>query len=244
MRSLISFPFVILCAFAFVLQGCAQSAVTRDVAGQMDVGYQNASNLVDSAANGDLSNSYQNSKQAVKGAMIGGLAGTVIGTTTTGIGAMAGLASGAVLGGAFGAYLDGYASLRDQLENRHIQVIELGDQIMIVMPSDDTFIGMTGQLKPGAYSTLDLIAKFINDNTNILVKITAYTNATGPERINRSLTQEQANSIEKYLWKRGVNTRLLVAEGRGGCGLVEQNSVDWNISQNYRVEITFEKLPV
>lgn len=244
MQNLLHFPLIVICAIALIIQGCAQSAVTREVAGQMDVGYQNAENLADSTMHGDIGNTVQNSKQATKGAVLGGLAGVAIGSTTTGIGGLAGFASGAILGGAFGAYLDGYASLKDQLENRNIQVVELGDQILIVLPSDDLFNGMTPMLRPGAYSTLDLIAKFIADNPNMMVKITAYTNATGPERINLSLTQEQANSVEKYLWRHGVSTRLLYAEGRGGCGLVEKNSKDWNLSQNYRVEITFEKVPV
>jgi hypothetical protein len=41
-----------------------------------------------------------------------------------------------------------------------------------------------------------------------------------------------------------VNTRLLFASGNGGTHLIERNNLDWDKGANYRVEISFEKLPV
>ena len=53
----------------------------------------------------------------------------------------------------------------------------------------------------------------------------------------------QAENVAKFLWRTGINTRLLYAQGYGGCKLVERNSGSEN-SENYRIEITLEKLPV
>ena len=76
------------------------------------------------------------------------------------------------------------------------------------------------------------------------VNVAAYTSeCAAPDTVNIALTQQQANSVVKYLWTRGLNTRLLSASGYGGTKLIAANKPDWN-SDNYRVEITLEKLPV
>ena len=119
----------------------------------------------------------------------------------------------------------------------------LCDQIMLVIPSSIPFNEQTSVLRHHAYSTLDLVAEFVNQYPNMTVKVAAYSSAFDPQRINLVLTQEQAEKIIRYLWNRGIDTRLLYAEGYGGINLVTQNTNDWS-SDNFRVEITLEKLPV
>jgi len=236
--------YFILSVIFIILQGCASSAVTREAASNVDAGYQNANSMIDNSGTGSLAEGYQNTSQMTKGVVIGGVVGGVAGGATSGIGVVPGLLSGAILGGAFGAYLDGYSTLRDKLENRDVKVIILGDQVLLVVQSSHVFQSMTPVLRPEIYSTLDLVVKLINTYPNMMVQVAAYTNASGPERINRSLTQQQADSVAKYLWQAGVNTRMLYATGYGGTHLVEKNTIEWNNSENYRIEITLEKLPV
>ena len=234
------FPLIII---SLALQGCASSAVSREASDQMDVGYQNANSLVDSISSGNLADTYANSTQAAKGVVIGGVAGGVAGATTTGVGALAGFAGGAILGGAFGAYLDNYTSVRDQLDNRGVKVIVLGDQVLIVIPSSKIFDGPTPNIRPGATQTMYLVSKMISSYPNMSVKVSGYTTAMGADRVNQSLSQQQAEVVAKYLWRNGVNTRLLYAAGYGCTNLVTKYSLD-ETTINNRIEIVLEKVPV
>lgn len=234
----------LLVGLSSLLFGCAQSDVSREVTANIDVGVQNTRDMASSAGDGSLADSYQNASQATKGAFIGGAAGAITGTFTPGLGTLAGTAVGAILGGSYGAYIESNASLEDQLQNRGANVVILGDQILIVIPSARIFNPLTPTIKTTAFSTLNMVTRFINQYTKMLVKVAVYTNNTGSRRIDAALSQQQANSVSKYLQAAGIDARLLYAAGYGGTHLVTSTAYDWEASDNYRIEITLEKLYV
>lgn len=236
---------LLLIVFVSLLSGCASSDLARSTTGEIDQAYGSVTSSISNLGKGSLADSYQNSSQTAKGALIGGVAGGVFGgVTSNGIGAIAGAATGAILGGALGAYIDAHTSLVDRLKNRGARVFVLGDQVLIVIPSNRLFYTRSANIRYPDYSTLDSVAELIGHFTNVSVKVAAYTNASGPAEVDLALSQQQANNVARYLWKRGVDTRLLYAAGYGGTHLVMRNSLDWSCNDNYRIEITFEKLPV
>jgi len=226
------------------IQGCAHSAVSREANSQVDTGYINTVNSVSSASEGHISDAYQNTSQTTKGVVLGAVGGALVGSLTTAVGVLPGAASGAILGGAFGKYLDSYTTLADKLENRHVKVFVLGDQVMVVVASDQLFNGQNANIAPTSYSTLDLIAQLINTHHTEYVRVVAYSDSTLSNSVANALTREQANNVVKYLWRRGINTRMLYAVGAGGSHIVTQSSLIDETSMNYRVEISFEKLPL
>lgn len=225
-------------AFLF-LSGCASSDVSRNSATEVDNVYNSAKNV--GSGQGPVG-AYRNASQEVKGAIIGGAAGAIVGTASSAIGVVPGTVGGVVFGAAMGAYIDKHSTWRDRLDNAGGQVIILGDQVKIILPSGTLFNSMTGNLTASAYPTLDMVADYLRSLDKVTVKVAAYTNATGPARVNQEISQEQANSVARYLWLRGVNARMVTAVGYGGTHLVRQNSYEWNENENYRVEITVEKL--
>lgn len=226
---------------AAVLTGCASSNVSRDAATKVDMGMYNAEKLGTNFASGDVAESYQNMGQSSKGGILGGTAGAIVGATST-VGFIPGTLAGAILGASYGSYIDSEATLSDKLTNRGATMIEIGDQILIVIPSERLFLGMSAKIKPQAYSTLDLITTYINSYTKTLVKISAYTDDIGEKKVNLALSRQQARAVERYLADNGVNARVLYAEGYGATNLVMKNTMDWGKSDNYRIEITMEKL--
>lgn len=238
------YSFFIITLFCFILTSCAASDASRDTAANIDLGVQNAKNLVNGVANGNIADSYQNTSQTAKGALIGGAAGAITGAFSSGIGVIPGTATGLIFGAAYGSYIDSQTNFDDQLENRGANIVVLGDQILIVLPSARIFNPYTAEIKPSAYSTLGMVAHYINRYTKMLVKVAAYTNDTGSERVDLALSEQQAQNVAKILSASGVNTRLLYAAGYGGTRLVTKNSLDWDESDNYRIEITLEKLYV
>lgn len=227
-----------------ILFACASSEVQRDTAINVDLGVQNAKNLVDNAANSNVTDSYQNASQTAKGALIGGAVGAGTGALATPIGVIPGVVTGAILGASYGRYIDTGTNTGDRLENRGVNVIVLGDQILIVIPSARIFEPMTPTIKPQAYSTLTMVARYINKYTKMLVKVSGYTTISGSPTIDLTLSRQQAEAVAKFLAAAGINARLLYAEGYGGSNLVMPAGIDWEESDNYRIEITLEKLYV
>lgn len=225
------------------LAGCASSDVSRNSASDVDHGVQGTKNVFSDMTSSNIADSYQNSTQTTKGVILGGTTGAVTGAFSSGIGVIPGAAAGMILGGSYGAYIDSKTTLRDKLENRGIVIAILGDQILIMAPSSRIFNDMSSNIKPSAYSTLDMIAQYINQFRNMMVKISAYTDDSGAKSVDLALSKQQATHVAKLLAGYGVNTRLLYAEGYGGSNLVQKSSLQWDGSDNYRIEITLEKLP-
>lgn len=227
------------------LQGCASSDLSRTYAGSIDNAYLGVRGSSTSrTASGSISDAYQNSSQTSKGALMGGVAGGIIGGFTNGVGVVPGAVTGAILGGALGAYIDAHTTLVDRLENRGAKVFVLGDHVLIVLPSNKIFDDTTPNIRVTSYSTLNLVAELIGNYVNMSVTVAAYTNGGAPSQVALALSKQQAERVAKYLWKQGVNTRLLYAVGYGDSRPVTRSSQSWNCSENYRIEITFEKLPV
>jgi outer membrane protein OmpA-like peptidoglycan-associated protein len=231
----------ILIGVAFLINGCASSDVSRSAADRADEVFNSAAGAGNVA---DPLGSYQSAAQATKGGIIGGATGAIAGSFINGVGTVPGALGGAVFGAALGAYIDQHTTWRDRLENAGGKVIILGDQVKIILPSSLLFRSMTPKLTASAYSTLDLVADYLCSMEKIAIKVSAYTNATGPARINQEISQEQATNVARYLWTKGVNARLMTARGYGGSHLVRQNSFEWNAGENYRVEITVENMGV
>jgi outer membrane protein OmpA-like peptidoglycan-associated protein len=236
--------FTLILAVFNGLSGCASSSVERNAATTVDNAYQSSNYALVHAADNSTVNGFQNATQTSKGIIIGTTSGAVVGGVTSGVpGVLPFAVGGAIIGGVLGAWIDYHTNLIDRLENRGVKVYVLGDQMMLILPSSWIFEGRTARLQPQSKSTLDVVAEFIRQYPTMSVKVAAYTNDVGDNEVNCYISQQQADTIVKYLWPR-VDTRLLFASGNGGSHLIVPNNLNWIEGENYRVEISFEKLPV
>lgn len=224
-----------------ILSGCASSDVSRSLTCGVDAGVSNVRSISEGVTDGSIADTYGNASQMEKGALVGGAAGAVAGASAaTGIGILPGAAIGAVIGASYGKYVDTKTDLKDRIENRGGTIVILGDQILIVIPSDRLFKCNSAYVKPQAYSTLCLVTQFINCFVKMMVRIAAYTGDTGTKCLDISLSKQQAQRVAKLLLESGLDTRVLYAEGMGATSLVTNNCNGWG-SPNYRIEITLEK---
>ncbi len=228
-----------------LLQGCASSNVSRNAASVGDSAYQGVDSSLRNVGNDNLVNNFQNSSQVTKGILIGGATGAIAGGLISGVGVLPGAAGGAFVGGGLGLYIEQNTTLVDKIKNRGAQVVVLGDQVMIVLFSNQLFYCNTPNLRPTAYSTLDMVAQLIRGYTTMSVQVAGYTDDIGSEQISCQLSQKQAESVVRYLGRRGTNTRLIYAVGFGDANMVQAHDTSsWSSGQNSRIEITLEKLPV
>lgn len=228
----------------FVLNSCASSSVSRSAAMRIDKSSKAIKDTFKKDPTYNFADSYQNASQATKGVMLGGAAGAVTGATfTSGIGLLPPTLAGMIMGATLGGYIDKHKTILDELENRGAQVIRLGDHILISIPSARLFVPMTSTIKLQSHCLLALAAAYVNKFTKILVQVSAYTDDSGAKQADQALSRQQAQAVAKQLLAYGIDARILYAEGYGGVHLVKPSNLEWD-SDNYRIEITLEKLYV
>lgn len=172
---------------------------------------------------------------AVGGAIVGGAA-------SGGIAMPLGAAIGGMWGGAVGHIIESNQTLVQELLYAGVQIVRVGDDIRIILPSDRFFKKDSANLNPAYQATLSKVIIFIRAFQKVEVKVSAYTDNTGSWQRNLSLSQLQAKVIAYYLWRGNIDARILLAKGYGEKYPISDNSTYEGQAQNRRVEITFFKL--
>lgn len=229
-------------ATSLFLQGCASSDITHTASAQAHSVYASGDSFLGRADGASPKDSWADAAQIEKGALIGGAAGALAGGLS-GVGWFPGAAGGAIFGGAMGAWVDSHVTPADELINQGNSVMTLGDQVRIVLPSDHLFQDNSSELTAYSYATLDTVVRLVRQYPNVSITVAAYADPSLSDRATNALTEQQANHVMKYLWRAGINTRLLYAAGYGGARPVAPAGESIP-GDNDRVEITLEKLPV
>lgn len=92
---------------------------------------------------------------------------------------------------------------------------------------------------------LDQLAKGITLHAGQVqsVRVVGYTDRLGSDAYNDALSQKRADTVKDYLVSRGVDSRLIQAEGRGKrspveeCAMTERSALIACLAANRRVEV-------
>jgi outer membrane protein OmpA-like peptidoglycan-associated protein len=175
------------------------------------------------------------------GAAIGAAAGALSGdgSTSRRDRALIGAAVGAAAGAGMGAYMDRQEQqLRDNLQGSRIEIDRRGDDIVLNMPSSDTFGFDSAELTADARSALNEVANVLTQYTDTRVNIAGHTDSTGDASYNQRLSERRAQSVGNYLSQNGVSSMRLNTMGYGANQPVASNATEQGRAQNRRVEIT------
>ena len=182
---------------------------------------------------------------ATKGAMIGAAAGVVAGLISGDDAverrqhALIGAGIGALAGGAIGHYQDKQeAELRAELEGTGVSVVRNGDNITLNMPGNVTFATDSSDLSPDFFSVLNSVGKVLVKYEQTVVEVAGYTDSTGSDSYNQSLSERRATTASSYLRGQGVIDQRLITLGMGESHPVADNSSAAGRQANRRVEIT------
>ncbi|HPZ25907.1 MAG TPA: OmpA family protein, partial [Kaistella sp.] len=94
------------------------------------------------------------------------------------------------------------------------------------------------KLKPGAETQLDNIARLLNAYPNLRVKLGGYTDNTGNEGSNKTLSNLRAQSAKLYLMNLGIAADRVEAEGYGSqFPVCPANDTDECKAQNRRIDV-------
>ncbi|PVZ16059.1 MULTISPECIES: OmpA family protein [unclassified Pseudomonas] len=133
-----------------------------------------------------------------------------------------------------------------QLAARDAQIKKLQDSLnakqtdrgTVVTFGDVLFDLNKAELKAAGMNNVAQLAQFLRDNPERQVIVEGYTDSTGSDSYNQSLSERRANSVRAALVKMGVEPNRVIAQGYGKDYAVADNSSASGRAMNRRVEVT------
>ncbi len=179
--------------------------------------------------------------KAVWGTAIGAATGAATGALVakkSGTGAIVDGLAGAAVGGGVGYYLDVQeAELRAELASTGVSVERTDDSIRLIMPGNITFKTDSADINAGFYATLNSVAKVLNKYSNSTVMVMGFTDNTGADAYNMTLSKQRATAVAAYLQGQGVKSTRFEIMGMGPSNPIASNATAAGRQQNRRVEI-------
>lgn len=135
-------------------------------------------------------------------------------------------------------YLEGQIQ---QIQTAGIQIIQQGDRIILIIPTDLYFEPGTAKVKESRQKTLQDVAIFVKksagDYPNSVIRVIGYTDQVLGIKSQQELSQSYAEAISAYLFNAGVNPKRIAIEGRGSREPVAGQTSPRSATQNRRVMI-------
>lgn len=133
--------------------------------------------------------------------------------------------------------------IKTYLEKRDIKMFKVGEDVKIVIPSDHLFMPHSANFNRQYTRVFAPIEKLIWCFHKEDVKVAAFTDCYGNPDRNEQLTLLQAQRVTKFLWGKGIDTRVLYSKGYGKELPITNNQSHFARARNRRIEITFRSLP-
>ena len=90
-------------------------------------------------------------------------------------------------------------------------------------------------------ATLDRAAAAMKNDPGVHMRLEGYTDSTGTDPHNLSLSQRRAIAVGDYLKGKGIETNRLTGEGFGPTNPVDTNATSAGKADNRRVELFSQK---
>ncbi|WP_223747989.1 OmpA family protein [Myxococcus sp. XM-1-1-1] len=104
-----------------------------------------------------------------------------------------------------------------------------------------TFTVGRAEIEGEGARVLDDVAAQLKARPDVAIRIEGHTDNTGPEELNRTLSQERAESVRAYLIKRGIDGKRLEARGYGPSRPIATNDTPEGRGENRRVEFIIKR---
>lgn len=116
-----------------------------------------------------------------------------------------------------------------------------GNNLVLSMPELVLFDFNKYEVKNKVKGSLNTLAKALEENPDIRIKIDGYTDFIGSEGYNLELSIKRAKSIRNYLVDRGVKSSNISIEGYGKQNPIANNATAAGRAKNRRVEFIISR---
>lgn len=122
---------------------------------------------------------------------------------------------------------------KQQLVRKIIPIVELGRKLII-----ENLLYQTGSFDlPDSVEELEVLTEFMNNRQNVVILVEGHTDDRGSHAINDRLSSERAESVKRYLIKKGINPNRIRTKGYGKRKPIASNLTDFGRKMNRRTEI-------
>lgn len=130
------------------------------------------------------------------------------------------------------------AELRRQTAGIGLDVLSVGDSIVIRIPAAFTFDPGSAAVKPQTDANLLEIARTVKTRSQTYVDVLAHTDTTGTPQGNQALSDRRAAAVATYLAGHGVSKARIASKGYGeSAPLYPVDSTETQRAANRRIEI-------
>ena len=116
-----------------------------------------------------------------------------------------------------------------------------GNNLVLSMPELVLFDFNKYEVKNKVKGSLNALAKALEENPDIRIKIDGYTDFIGSEGYNLELSVKRADAIKDYLANRGVKLSNISIEGYGKQNPIASNQTEKGRAKNRRVEFIISR---
>ncbi len=96
-------------------------------------------------------------------------------------------------------------------------------------------------LTPEGQATLDKAADAMKNDPSVHMRLEGFTDSTGTDPHNETLSQQRANTVGQYLKGKGIDGNRLTGEGFAAANPVDTNATVAGKADNRRVELFSQK---
>lgn len=128
--------------------------------------------------------------------------------------------------------------LRVQTAGIGLDVLQVGNAIVIRIPAALTFDSGSASVKPEFDATLLEIAREVKARKQTYVDVFGHTDSSGSAEVNQSLSEKRAAAVAGYLASHGVAKARIASKGLGETApLYSPETSEREMAANRRVEI-------
>ena len=99
------------------------------------------------------------------------------------------------------------------------------------------FLLNSAELLPKSYPPLNAVTVILKNNPSIMLSVDGYTDNTGTEAANLSMSAKRALAVKDYLVKNGIDESRITTHGYGLTNPVADNKTATGRTKNRRVEL-------
>ena len=96
-------------------------------------------------------------------------------------------------------------------------------------------------LTPEGQATLDKAADVMKNDPSVHLRVEGFTDASGAEPHNQTLSQQRAYAVANYLKGKGIDGSRLTGEGFASANPINTNATESGKADNRRVELFSQK---
>lgn len=100
-----------------------------------------------------------------------------------------------------------------------------------------TFAQGKSKISSSAHNELDLLAKNMTENPNMIIQLEGHTDFRGDSKLNMGLSEDRVEATKDYIVNKGVNKKRILTKAFGGTKPISRNNDAQSRLRNRRVEV-------